>query len=199
MVFLGIVLAGCGAEDDTIRPTADFNWTPNCNLVPDIQFTADVSQPGDASISDYFWKFGHDNATAMGMAPAHLFPGNDTYEVSVTVIDDNDLADTHAESLDLSACLLVTSRSLTLAGSIINGNAEVENVSGYDDAIPSFEMDLLDADGLVRFADLDAGQHLIEMGDTVTVDSEGVDCGDRCLEIVGLDLRVKWNGWAPGE
>jgi hypothetical protein len=199
VIPLGIVLVGCNGEELPVGPTANYNWAPNCNLVPDIGFVADVSELGDASISDYFWDFGHDGETAMGMAPTHLFPGNDTYEVSITVIDDNDLADTYSESLTLGACLRVLSRTINVAGNLVNGSVEVENVSGYEDAVPSFDMDLLGADGLVRFADLDAGQHLITMGNSVTVNSVQVDCADRCDEVVNLELKVAWNGWQPDD
>ena len=60
VVPLGIVLVGCNGEELPVGPTADYTWLPNCNLVPDIGFSADVSQQGDASIHDYFWDFGHD-------------------------------------------------------------------------------------------------------------------------------------------
>jgi len=199
VVTLGIVLVGCDCDECQVGPTADFTWAPNCNLVPDIGFNAELSEPGDAGISDYFWRFGHDNTTAMGMAPTHLFPGNDTYEVSLFVIDASGMAENYRESLTLSACLRATARNISVSGNLVSASAVVENVSDYDDAVPSFEMDLLDADGLVRFADLDAGQHLINMGETATVTSEQVDCASRCAEVVGLELRVLWNGLEPPE
>jgi PKD repeat protein len=178
-----------------LGPSADFSWTPNCNFTPDIGLTGDVSEAGDAAIVDYFWEFGHDQASASGMAVEHEFPADGSYEVSLTVVDEAGLADTTTQTLDLSSCLALRSSSIVVNGDLAHGSADIENISGYDDAIPSFRMDLLDAEGLVRFADVDSGQHLIELGATVTVNSAEVECGAECGELADLTLEVIWKGW----
>lgn len=196
-IVLGVgIVGGCGPQP-AVGPTAALGWEPSCDLVPDITFT-DASIPGDAPIQTWSWGFGHDGAGATGSFADHRFPEAGTYDVSLTVTDSAGLADTITETLELWACLEIVSVQIVSVGpDVVRGSAEIANVSGYDDAAPSFRMDLLDDAGQIRFSDVDAGQHTIAMDETVTVDSFDVVCGAICEELVDLDVRVEWNGWLP--
>jgi hypothetical protein len=195
-----LALPNTGCCDDPAEqqaPTAAFTWAPNCNLQPDVGFAADVSTPGDAPIAHYYWDLGHDDETAQGMSIFHVFPAAGTYTITLTVVDEDGLSHTVSETLDLWTCLGIVSSDVVITGTVAYATFDVENQSGHAAAIPSFDVDLLDADGLVRFADLDAGQHTIGLDEVVTINSEQVDCADRCDELVDATLKVVWNGWEP--
>ncbi len=60
---------------------------PTCSGLT-CSFSAAGSTDTDGTITGYLWTFG-DGATATGVAPSHTYAAPDTYQVSVTVIDDD--------------------------------------------------------------------------------------------------------------
>ncbi len=60
------------------------------------QFDASSSSPGLVS---YAWDFGHDGATATGVAPSHEFPDAGDYEVTLAVTDGSNQTATNTETV----------------------------------------------------------------------------------------------------
>jgi len=71
------VLPGLGV------PAAAFTFVTNCSGQP-VLFT-DQSAVQGSSISGWTWDFGDGSATSNSQSPSHQFPGNATYNVSLTV------------------------------------------------------------------------------------------------------------------
>jgi PKD repeat protein len=76
-----------GAGPTNYPPVADFDYTTNGLTV---DFT-DQSTDSDGSVDEWLWDFGDGNMST-AQNPSHAYAANGTYEVSLTVTDD-DLAD----------------------------------------------------------------------------------------------------------
>jgi len=86
----------CEEEVRTTGPTADFTYTANYLIV---SFT-DASTAGDGAISTWAWDFS-DGETSGQQNPVHTYAEDGTYSVSLTVTDENSLADTYTEVITL--------------------------------------------------------------------------------------------------
>jgi len=78
-----------------VRPTADFTFTPaqprNGEVV---QFDASPSTDRDGTVEFFEWDFDDDGQTdATGMTVTHVFPSGGAMPVTLTVIDDDGVAD----------------------------------------------------------------------------------------------------------
>lgn len=79
-----------GGPDEPPDPA----FTVSCPAAPSCTFTDSSTDP-DATdvITDYRWSFG-DGETGTAQNPNHVYPANGTYDVSLTVIDDEDTSST---------------------------------------------------------------------------------------------------------
>ena len=77
-----------------VGPTANFTHS-NSYLI--IQFT-DASQAGDGVINNWSWDFGN-GSTSTEQNPVHEYATADTFIVSLTVMDANNLTDTYSGSV----------------------------------------------------------------------------------------------------
>ena len=77
-----------------VGPTANFTHS-NSYLI--IQFT-DASQAGDGVINNWSWDFGN-GSTSTEQNPVHEYATADTFIVSLTVTDENNLTDTYSDSI----------------------------------------------------------------------------------------------------
>jgi len=69
-------------------PNADFTWTPSNPTTSDtIQFTDQSSDP-DGTIVSWYWEFGDGN-TSSQQNPQHQYADDGTYQVNLTVTDDD--------------------------------------------------------------------------------------------------------------
>ena len=71
-------------EEQVEGPTSEFSWSSN-NL--DVTFT-DESQEGSATISSWNWNFG-DGGSSSDSNPSHPYTGDNQYEVTLEVQDEN--------------------------------------------------------------------------------------------------------------
>ncbi len=71
-------------EEQVEGPTSEFSWSSN-NL--DVTFT-DESQEGSATISSWNWNFG-DGGGSSDPNPSHPYTGDNQYEVTLEVQDEN--------------------------------------------------------------------------------------------------------------
>jgi hypothetical protein len=90
------LLAGCGSEDDLAPVITRIQANVDCGVAPtEVQFVASVSggnggpDPTGANTNlDIVWNF-QDGSTGTGSVTHHLFTEPGTYEVAVTVTDDD--------------------------------------------------------------------------------------------------------------
>jgi len=82
-------------------PTANFTWYPkNATDVQPTQFT-DQSTDIDGTIVNWTWDFGDGNIS-YEQNPTHTYTDNDTYNVTLTVIDDDGASDTITKQITVS-------------------------------------------------------------------------------------------------
>ena len=75
-------------------PSANFNWAAD---LLQVIFT-DMSVAGDTTIANWIWNFGDGN-TSTEQNPVHEYATADTFIVSLTVMDANNLTDTYSGSV----------------------------------------------------------------------------------------------------
>ncbi len=81
-------------------PTAQFSATPTRGDAPfDVTFDASASTDADGAVATYLWDFG-DGTTATGSAEGHTFTVPGTYEVVLTVADDEGATGTATVSVE---------------------------------------------------------------------------------------------------
>ncbi|PSQ64518.1 MAG: hypothetical protein BRD25_03480, partial [Bacteroidetes bacterium QH_1_61_8] len=84
MAAVGLFLVGCdsGGDGGNDPPSADFDVSVN-------EYTADFtsSSSDDGEIVSSEWEFG-DGETSTEETPTHTYAENDTYQVTLTVTDD---------------------------------------------------------------------------------------------------------------
>ena len=78
-------------------PTADFSFT--CALV-DCDFDSSDSVDSDGTIASYAWDFG-DGSSATEADPSHSFAAAGSYDVELTVTDDDGASDTVTTTVDV--------------------------------------------------------------------------------------------------
>ncbi len=69
----------------------------------EVEFDAGVSSDPDGSITSYEWDFGDGN-TSTGVTVTNTYPTNGTYDVSLTVTDDNGTSSTLTKSVSFTNC-----------------------------------------------------------------------------------------------
>ncbi|MFB6279864.1 MAG: spondin domain-containing protein [Salinibacter sp.] len=100
LVCVGLFVAGCdsGGGNGNEPPKANFDVSVN-------EYTADftnTSSDPDGEIVSSEWEFGDGN-TSSDKSPAHTYEANDTYEVTLTVTDDQEATD--STTMDVSTAL----------------------------------------------------------------------------------------------
>jgi len=70
-------------------PTAEFTFS--CTNL-DCSF-ADASTDGDGTVTNWSWDFGHDGSTSNSQSPSHTFPAAGSYNVKLTVRDNDNATD----------------------------------------------------------------------------------------------------------
>ena len=81
--------SGTYAVIPNVPPVANFSYTPaNPTTADTIQFNASNSTDSDGNIVSYNWTFG-DGINGTGLAIGHNYPANGTYNVTLTVMDND--------------------------------------------------------------------------------------------------------------
>jgi hypothetical protein len=194
-VVLAVLLplgAGCSGSAWPTGPTADFSISELCDLVPAVAVTGDISTVGDSPIVSYEWDFG-DGSWAFGLAHEHRYAQSGAKQITLTVTDANGLGDAVMKGLTPTTCLSVTSESVTVDATTATPTAQVSNGSTLDGALVAFTLDVIGTNGLPLAQDLDAGQHQIPMGNSVTLSPVGgpIDCGSICSSFAAATVRVR--------
>jgi PKD repeat protein len=94
-------LAGAGdpgGGDANVPPTASFSFS--CTDLA-CAFDGTGSSDSDGSIASYDWDFGDGNLST-GRSPSHTYVSGDTYTVTLTVTDNEGVADTDSQAVIVS-------------------------------------------------------------------------------------------------
>ena len=84
-----------------VGPVANFTWSPlNPTTQDDVQFT-DTSVDSDGFVESWSWDFGDGN-TSNDMNPSHNYSSEGTYNVSLTVIDDDGTSSNTVKAINIS-------------------------------------------------------------------------------------------------
>jgi len=84
-------------------PTAAFNYTPTNPIAGGwVQFNASASNDNDGTISSFAWNFG-DGTTSNGVTRYHQFTAPGTYNVVLTVTDNDGATDTEAHVVQVGS------------------------------------------------------------------------------------------------
>ncbi len=87
--------------EENTKPIADFDFYPKNPVVGDeVVFDASKSYDPDGFIVDYFWEFG-DGEKAWGKVVKHIYKKGGSYEVILTVWDNNGAMDSRSKILNV--------------------------------------------------------------------------------------------------
>ncbi len=114
------------------RPAAEFTYSPSTPIVGDtISFNASLSVAYGGSIETYAWDFGDGSSVMTEPDPivTYTYATSGTYDVTLTVTDENDLTASITKSItirkmsstisiDLSAASITLGENATISGSI---------------------------------------------------------------------------------
>jgi len=142
-------------------PAASFTFTPSSPSTNDvINFNASASSDPDGSIVSYDWDFGDGNTTS-GISPQHQYTNNGTYNVTLTVTD-NDSA-TNDATIAVTVTAPVSNNETVLIGSTtvdINDTAVVSVTIAEADNIQSMKLDILYDPELVTVMDITPDENI---------------------------------------
>jgi len=121
VLVLVMFLAGCSGNGGSTppitlnqSPTASFTADPTLGVSPlEIAFDASNSSDSDGSIASYAWDF-KDGDTGTGQTINHTFSSTGSYNVMLTVTDDDGATDLTTKEIEVI--------SGTIAGGIISSN-----------------------------------------------------------------------------
>jgi PKD repeat protein len=92
--------------DEKIAPTARFSFEKD---ELDVSFDASNSSDEDGKIVEYGWEFG-DGESGSGIKPDHEFPESGTYDVTLTVEDDDGLTGSTTKEITVDEKIAPTAR-----------------------------------------------------------------------------------------
>jgi len=82
------------------HPVAVFTYSPTTSLTREtITFNASLSTPDGGTIISYEWSFGDGTPNAIGTITTHAYADNGTYEVILTIADDEGLSDVDSQNI----------------------------------------------------------------------------------------------------
>ena len=89
-------------SDPNIDPVADFSFTPTSGSAPiTVSFDASTSSDSDGSIALYSWDYG-DGSYGTGVTSSHTYQDGGSYNVILTVVDNDRALDTQLQIISLN-------------------------------------------------------------------------------------------------
>ena len=89
-------------EEENIPPVADPGGPYSGKVNEPVQFDASGSYDSDGEIIEYIWDFG-DGSTGFGTNPTHTYTKSGTFEVKLTVVDNNGGTSTASTYVEVSS------------------------------------------------------------------------------------------------
>ncbi|MBK8122036.1 MAG: pre-peptidase C-terminal domain-containing protein [Dokdonella sp.] len=132
--FSGVSLTGSYSLVGNVAPNADFSSTSSGLTA---NFT-DTSTDSDGSIVSRAWNFG-DGSTSTATNPSHAYASAGTYNVSLTVTDDDGATDSVTKAVTVSSSSCVPSGTVLCNGSSVSGLSASRNnwTSTYTLVVPA--------------------------------------------------------------
>ncbi len=129
-----ITVSANGGENTS--PTAAFSFSPSDPTAgASVSFTDESTDP-DGEIASWDWSFG-DGAFSTEQNPSHTYNAADTYEVTLTVTDDDGATGSVTQEVEVSAA----------GGDLeIVGTWTLQQLSGYTYLTAGLEQDIIDPD-----------------------------------------------------
>ncbi|MCJ7422873.1 PKD domain-containing protein [Candidatus Bathyarchaeota archaeon] len=123
-------------------PTASFNYSPAPPAALDATtFDASSSTPNGGTLIEYKWNFGDGNVTTTANPiTTHVYASDGTYNVTLTVRDDEDLSNSTWKLVgvlkhDVAVVNVAPYRSWIYGGRTVNINVTVTNLGNFTEAI----------------------------------------------------------------
>ncbi len=92
-----------------VAPTADFTVVTTGKLA---EFDASGSTDSDGTIQSYAWNFG-DGSSGTGVAPSHTYTASGTYNVTLTVVDDDAASGVKTTAVPITIVILPPTAAFT--------------------------------------------------------------------------------------
>lgn len=116
-------------------PVASFNYSPTSAMaLQPLVFDASGSSDSDGSIVSYAWTFGDNLDSFTGQRVTHVYAGADTYEVSLTVTDDDGATNRTTQTVTVTGNVLPTASFTTSATSLNRGQSLVLDAAASADS-----------------------------------------------------------------
>ena len=165
-----------------LQPWAVFTFEPITGLI--VQFNASLSKAWDGTIVSYDWDF-DDGTTGVGVTPVHEFASGGTYNVSMTVTNDDGLSQTLTQTVNVVPPNVppVANIVTTVIGMTVEANASMSY--DPDGTIVAYLWNFGDgasATGVVV-------SHTYAVSGTYTIDLTVSD-DDHAISYAGYDVTV---------
>ena len=155
-LVLAVFLSGCSGGGITPpittnqSPTASFTANPTSGVAPlEVSFNASNSSDSDGTIVSYAWDF-KDGYTGNGVTVNHTFNSTGSYNVLLTVIDNEGATDSTTKNITITETLSNQSPTASFTANPTSGVAPLEvsfnasNSSDSDGTIVSYAWDFKD-------------------------------------------------------
>ncbi len=152
-------------------PVAAFNWSPSSALaLQPLVFDASASSDSDGSIVSYHWTFGDSLTVFSGQRVTHIYAGADTYEVTLTVTDDDGATNLLSQTITVTGNVLPTASFTTSATALNRGASLVLDAAASadtDGSIVGYHWDF--GDGTRQDVSVPAINHIYNQVGTFTI------------------------------
>ena len=164
-----------------VGPTADFTAT---SVGLDASFDASASSDADGSVAEYDWTFG-DGATGTGETTEHEYTTADTFQVTLTVTDDDGATSSITKDVTVSAVNVAPEASFTSTATLLSASFDASGSSDSDGSITGYSWsfgDDTDGVGVTPSHDYaEAGTYTVTL--TVTDDDGSTDTATESVTV----------------
>jgi len=194
-----------GGGTSNIPPTASFTYTPSGLTV---ELDASASNDTDGTIDSYSWDFG-DGPTDAGVTAEHTYSTAGTYEVTLTVTDDDGAEGTTSQDVTVSAPSENQPPTADFTFTTSDLTVDFFDASSDDDSIMSWYWDFSDLGDLMD-SSLQNPQHVYDAAGTYSVelivtDNEGAtdsvskdvtvtEAGEMAMRVDDIAMSIKIAG-----
>ncbi|WP_444995271.1 PKD domain-containing protein [Aliikangiella sp. IMCC44359] len=126
--------SGCRSNGQNVDPLANINAPTAGDVGTAVAFDGSSSSDSDGSVVSYSWNFGDNSGTASGAKVNHTFTKAGTYNVSLTVTDNQGATNTTSHSINIKAATNQAPTAKANGPYVVNlGDTVVFNSNGSTD------------------------------------------------------------------